>query len=283
MKNRRKIKKSTIVIDIILVISTCLVLLPIVTMVMTSLKTFEDVQMNPASLIPKEFTLKNYVTVFTEFPFTQYLINTLFITITSTVGITLTSALVAYAFSRFDFKYKGIIFAVMLSTIMIPGQILQIPLYEMYRGMGWINTYKPMIIPAFLGGGITNVFLIRQFFNSLPKSIFESAQIDGAGEVRIFATIAVPLSKAIIFTVAIFSFTASWNDFYSPLLYINDDKKYTLAYGLYIFFDKFKVGSYKAWNIICAANLVVIVPIIVLYFFAQRYFVEGITLGGVKG
>lgn len=283
MKNRRKIKKSTIVIDIILVISTCLVLLPIVTMVMTSLKTFKDVQMNPASLIPKEFTLKNYVTVFTEFPFTQYLINTLFITITSTVGITLTSALVAYAFSRFDFKYKGIIFAVMLSTIMIPGQILQIPLYEMYRGMGWINTYKPMIIPAFLGGGITNVFLIRQFFNSLPKSIFESAQIDGAGEFRIFATIAVPLSKAIIFTVAIFSFTASWNDFYSPLLYINDDKKYTLAYGLYIFFDKFKVGSYKAWNIICAANLVVIVPIIVLYFFAQRYFVEGITLGGVKG
>ena len=283
MKNRRKIKKSTIVIDIILVISTCLVLLPIVTMVMTSLKTFEDVQMNPASLIPKEFTLKNYVTVFTEFPFTQYLINTLFITITSTVGITLTSALVAYAFSRFDFKYKGIIFAVMLSTIMIPGQILQIPLYEMYRGMGWINTYKPMIIPAFLGGGITNVFLIRQFFNSLPKSIFESAQIDGAGEFRIFATIAVPLSKALIFTVAIFSFTASWNDFYSPLLYINDDKKYTLAYGLYIFFDKFKVGSYKAWNIICAANLVVIVPIIVLYFFAQRYFVEGITLGGVKG
>lgn len=283
MKNRRKIKKSTIVIDIILVISTCLVLLPIVTMVMTSLKTFEDVQMNPASLIPKEFTLKNYVTVFTEFPFAQYLINTLFITITSTIGITLTSALVAYAFSRFDFKYKGIIFAVMLSTIMIPGQILQIPLYEMYRGMGWINTYKPMIIPAFLGGGITNVFLIRQFFNSLPKSIFESAQIDGAGEFRIFATIAVPLSKAIIFTVAIFSFTASWNDFYSPLLYINDDKKYTLAYGLYIFFDKFKVGSYKAWNIICAANLVVIVPIIVLYFFAQRYFVEGITLGGVKG
>lgn len=283
MKNRRKIKKPTIVIDIILVISTCLVLLPIVTMVMTSLKTFEDVQMNPASLIPKEFTLKNYVTVFTEFPFTQYLINTLFITITSTIGITLTSALVAYAFSRFDFKYKGIIFAVMLSTIMIPGQILQIPLYEMYRGMGWINTYKPMIIPAFLGGGITNVFLIRQFFNSLPKSIFESAQIDGAGEFRIFATIAVPLSKAIIFTVAIFSFTASWNDFYSPLLYINDDKKYTLAYGLYIFFDKFKVGSYKAWNIICAANLVVIVPIIVLYFFAQRYFVEGITLGGVKG
>ena len=283
MKNRRKIKKSIIVIDIILVISTCLVLLPIVTMVMTSLKTFEDVQMNPASLIPKEFTLKNYVTVFTEFPFTQYLINTLFITITSTIGITLTSALVAYAFSRFDFKYKGIIFAVMLSTIMIPGQILQIPLYEMYRGMGWINTYKPMIIPAFLGGGITNVFLIRQFFNSLPKSIFESAQIDGAGEFRIFATIAVPLSKAIIFTVAIFSFTASWNDFYSPLLYINDDKKYTLAYGLYIFFDKFKVGSYKAWNIICAANLVVIVPIIVLYFFAQRYFVEGITLGGIKG
>ena len=283
MKNRRKIKKSTIVIDIILVISTCLVLLPIVTMVMTSLKTFEDVQMNPASLIPKEFTLKNYVTVFTEFPFTQYLINTLFITITSTVGITLTSALVAYAFSRFDFKYKGIIFAVMLSTIMIPGQILQIPLYEMYRGMGWINTYKPMIIPAFLGGGITNVFLIRQFFNSLTQSIFESAQIHGAGEFRIFATIAVPLSKAIIFTVAIFSFTASWNDFYSPLLYINDDKKYTLAYGLYIFFDKFKVGSYKAWNIICAANLVVIVPIIVLYFFAQRYFVEGITLGGVKG
>ena len=283
MRKRRKMRRSEVIIDIILVISTCLILLPIVTMIMTSLKSFEDVQMHPASLIPEKITLKNYIVVFTEFPFARYLMNTLFITVTSTIGITVTSALVAYAFARFDFKYKGIIFAVMLSTIMIPGQILQIPLYEMYRGMGWINTYKPMIIPAFLGGGITNVFLIRQFFNSLPKSIFESAQIDGAGEFRIFATIAVPLSKAIIFTVAIFSFTASWNDFYSPLLYINDDKKYTLAYGLYIFFDKFKVGSYKAWNIICAANLVVIVPIIVLYFFAQRYFVEGITLGGVKG
>lgn len=283
MKKRRKIRKSAVMIDIILVIATCLILLPIITMVMTSLKSFEDVQMHPASLIPEEFTLKNYVAVFTEFPFARYLMNTLFITVTSTIGITVTSALVAYAFARFDFKYKGAIFAVMLATIMIPGQILQIPLYEMYRGMGWINTYKPMIIPAFLGGGITNVFLIRQFFNSLPKSIFESAQIDGASEFRIFATIAVPLSKAIIFTVAIFAFTASWNDFYSPLLYLNDDKKYNLAYGLYIFFDKFKVGSYKAWNIICAANLVVIVPIIILYFFAQKYFVEGITLGGVKG
>lgn len=283
MRKRRKMRRSEVIIDIILVISTCLILLPIVTMIMTSLKSFEDVQMHPASLIPEKITLKNYIVVFTEFPFARYLMNTLFITVTSTIGITVTSALVAYAFARFDFKYKGAIFAVMLATIMIPGQILQIPLYEMYRGMGWINTYNPMIIPAFLGGGITNVFLIRQFFNSLPKSIFESAQIDGASEFRIFATIAVPLSKAIIFTVAIFAFTAAWNDFYSPLLYLNDDTKYNLAYGLYIFFDKFKVGAYKAWNIICAANLVVVIPIIILYFFAQKYFVEGITLGGVKG
>lgn len=280
---RKRIKASKIVIDIILVLSTCLILLPIVTMLMTSLKTFEDVQQNPAGLIPTQWTLQNYVTVFVEFPFLQYLLNTLILTISSTIGTTLTSAMVAYAFSRFNVKFKGALFTIMLGTIMIPGQILQIPLYELYRALHWINTYAPFIVPAFLGGGITNVFLIRQFFNSLPKSLFESAQIDGASEFRIFIQIAIPLSRAIIITVAIFAFTSAWNDFYSPLLYLNEESKYNLAYGLYIFFDKFKVGSYKAWNIICAANLVVILPIIVLYFFAQKFFVEGITLGGVKG
>lgn len=280
-KGSRKTRK--IVANTILVLWTVLILLPIVTMLMTSFKTFEDVQMNPASLLPERFIFNNYINVFGEFPFARFLLNSVIITFSATIGTTLSAALVAYAFARFDFKGKNIIFTIMLATIFIPGQILQIPLFELYRTIGWVNSFKPLIIPAFLGGGITNVFLIRQFFLSLNRSLFESAEIDGANELRIFAQLAAPLSEAIILTVAIFSFTGNWNDFYSPLLYLSDEKKYTLAYALVMYFDKFKIGSYKAWNIISAANLVVIMPIIVLYFFAQKYFVEGITLGGVKG
>ena len=286
VRKGRRIKRKTvnkILINVVLAISLVLVLMPLVFMFFSSFKTFEDAITHTASLFPHEWTFGNFTTVFKEFPFLRYLGNSIFVTVMACIGTTLSSALVAYGFARFQVKIKNFIFLLMLATIFIPGQVLQIPLFEMYREFHWFNTYLPFIVPAFLGGGIVNVFLIRNFFAALSKEFFESAQLDGASELRIFAQIVIPLAMPIILTVAIFSFVGNWNDFYSPLLYLTDDMKYTLAYGLYITFDKFKVAGQTAWNLICASNLVVILPIIVLYFLCQKYFVEGITVGGVKG
>lgn len=259
-----------------------IVMIPLVTLLMTSFKSLDDILLNPTSFFPKEWIFTNFTTVLQEFPFLRYLANTVFVTVLNSVGVVLSSSLVAYAFSRFNFKYKNVIFSIMLGTIFIPVQILQIPMFELYRNLGWFNTYYPMILPGFLGGGIINVFLIRQFMSNLSKQMYEAAVIDGANEFQIYSRIAIPLCKPILLTVFIFTFVATWNDFYSPLLYLTDDSKYTLAYGLYMTFSKFEVAGQTAWNLVSAANLVFVIPIIVMYFFFQRYFVEGITLGSVK-
>lgn len=276
-------KRNSIIIAIVLFAALVFLIFPIITIVMTAFKTFEDIQIHPGRFFPSSWTFSNFGKVFSEFPFARYLLNSLIITVSTCLGTVLTSSLVAYGFARFRCKIKGPLFAVMLATMFIPGQVLQIPLFEMYREFGWFDTYFPFILPSFLGGGIVNVFLIRQFFESVPKSYYESARIDGANEFIIFARIAVPLAKPIILTVAVFTFVGSWNDFFSPLLYLNDESFYTLAYGLYITFSKFEVAGQTAWNLVCASNLVVILPIVILYFICQKYFVEGLAIGGEKG
>ena len=279
-KNKQKFVKvlKNVFVAIVLIV----VLIPFVTLVMTSFKSIEDIMHNPTSFFPSKWVFTNFSTVFKEFPFLKYLRNTIFVTLLNSIGVVLSSSLVAYGFARFNFKFKNVIFSIMLGTIFIPGQILQIPMFELYRELGWFNTYYPMIVPGFLGGGIVNVFLIRQFMNNLPKEMYEAAVIDGANEFQIFRKIAVPLCKPILLTVFIFTFVATWNDFYSPLLYLIDDDKYTLAYGLYMTFSKFEIAGQTAWNLVSAANIIFVLPIIVMYFFFQRYFVEGLTLGSVK-
>ncbi len=259
-----------------------LVMIPLLTLIMTSFKSLEDIMLHPTSFFPTKWVFTNFVTVLKEFPFMRYLANTIFVTVLNSFGVVLSSALVAYGFSRFNFKYKNLIFTIMLGTIFIPAQILQIPMFELYRSLGWFNSYYPMILPGFLGGGIVNVFLIRQFMSNLPKQMYEAAVVDGANEFQIFSRIAVPLCKPVLLTVFIFTFVGTWNDFYSPLLYLTDDSKYTLAYGLYMTFSKFEVAGQTAWNLVSAANIVFVIPIIAMYFFFQKYFVEGITLGSVK-
>lgn len=282
--DKSKVKiRNKILLWIVLIVALCVLVLPIMTIVLTAFKTFEDVQLHSDKMFPVHWTFSNFGTVFLEFPFLRYLLNSLIITISSCIGTCVTSAFVAYGFARFNTKIKGPIFAIMLATMFIPGQVLQIPLFELYRELKFFDTYWPFILPSFLGGGITNVFLVRQFFEGIPKSFYESAQIDGANEFIIFFKIAVPLAKPIILTVAVFSFLGAWNDFFSPLLYLNDPDLYTLSYGLYITFSKFEVAGQTQWNLVCASNLVVILPIVILYFLCQKYFIEGITLGGEKG
>lgn len=279
---KRKIIKK-IVMNIILWAVALFCVFPLLTLIVTAFKGDNQVVNDPYGLIPNPFTLQAFQKVFTEFPFFKYLGNTLLICVTTVIGTPLTSSMAGYAFSKFDVKHKKYIFGVMFAMIMVPGTVLQLPTFELFRSLNWINSFYPFIIPAFLGGGITNVFLVRQFMNSLPPALFEAAEIDGASEPVIFFKIAVPLSAPIIITVAVFTFCGCWNDFFSAYLYLNDENLYTLGYGLYIFISQCKIGTLTAWNVISATSVMVMIPMFIVYAFAQKYFTEGITIGGVKG
>lgn len=256
---------------------------PVFTLIITSFKTDAQIVNDPYGLWPVPFSFEAYAKVFAEFPFFKYLGNTLLICVTNVIGVPLTSSMAAYAFSRFKVQHKKYIFVAMFAMIMVPGTVLQIPTFELFRTIGWIDTFYPFIIPAFLGGGITNVFLIRQFMNTLPSSLFEAGELDGANEIVMYARIAIPLSMPIIITVMVFTFCGCWNDFFSPLLYLTDENMYTLGYGLYIFISQCKIGTLTAWNMICAVSVLVMIPMFIVYAFAQNYFTEGITISGIKG
>lgn len=270
-------------LNILLLAVALFCVFPLLTLIVTSFKGNDQIVNDPYGLIPNPFSMQAYAKVFADFPFFKYLGNSLLICATNVIGVPLTSSMAAYAFSHFKVNHKKYIFGVMFAMIMVPGTVLQIPVFELFRTLGWIDTFNPFIIPAFLGGGITNVFLIRQFMNSLPSSLFEAAEIDGANEIVVFAKIAMPLSAPIIITVMVFTFCGCWNDFFSPLLYLTDENMYTLGYGLYIFISQCKIGTLTAWNVICAASLLVMIPMFLVYAFAQKYFTEGITISGIKG
>ena len=272
-----------IILNVVLCLVAVFSLFPLFTLIVTSFKGNDQIINNPYGLIPSPFVFEAYSHVFEMFPFFRYMGNTMLIVVTNVIGVPLTSAMAAYAFARFKVEHKKYIFGIMFAMIMVPGTVLQIPTFELFRELDWINTFYPFIIPAFLGGGISNVFLIRQFLNTLPNSLYEAAEIDGASEPVLFAKIAFPLAIPIITTVAVFTFSACWNDFFSPLLYLNDETKYTLGYGLYIFFSQCKIGTMRAWNIVCASCVLVMIPMFIVFAFAQRYFVEGITVTGIKG
>jgi multiple sugar transport system permease protein len=220
----------------------------------------------------------NYREGFASFDFLRMLRNTLTICVLAVVGTVLSSSLVAYGLACIDWKGREWLFWVMLSTMMLPGQVTMIPLFMTFKQLGWINTILPLVVPAFCGNAFF-VFLLRQFYRTLPPSLAEAARLEGAGELSIWRRIVVPLSKPALAVVAIFTFMGSWNDYLGPLIYLMDDDKYTLAIGLARF-----QGQYGSdWGKMMAMAAVMSLPTIVLFFLAQRTFVEGIRLGGVRG
>jgi len=266
----------------ILLLSSFILLLPFFSLLMTAFKSNQQVITDPGSFWPAPVEWGNFGVTFSKFNFLRYAFNSSHIAVITVIGVCISSSLVAYAFARFQIRESGIIFSVMLASIMVPAQVIQIPMYSLYNTLGWIGTYIPFWIPPFLGGGIVNVFLIRQFILGLSGSLFESAEIDGASELRKFTSIALPLSRPVIFTVAIFTFTGSWNDFFTPLVYLNKEHLRTLALGVYFVYTSKEAGS-VLWNILSAANIVMIIPIVALFFLAQKYFIEGINVSGIKG
>ena len=199
--------------------------------------------------------------------------NTVFITFFAVIGNVLVNSLVAYGFAKIKFSNKKILFMMVLATMMIPGFVTMIPQYILYSKIGWINTYYPLIVPYFLGSSF-NIFLLRQFYLTVPKSVIESAKIEGANHFQIWWHLAMPMIKPALATVAIFSFNGAWNDFLHPLLYLRDESKYTLQVGLQIF----KEHSSSQWNYLMAGSLMVLIPVIIIFFVFQKYFIQGANI-----
>lgn len=283
---KQNLKKNLIIYTILILFSAVL-LLPFIALISTSFKTFEQAVSEPANLIPTSIVIakfSNYKTVLFEQNYITGLFTSFHISLIGSFGTVFSASLVAYAFARFEVKEKDWIFSVLMFSAMIPGQVLTISMYEMYINLGWLNTYFPFWIPPFLGGGIMNVFLIRQFFLGIPKTLYEAAEIDGASYFGQYIRLAIPLSVPVLLTVFIFTFTGSWNDFMTPLLFLSgaEANKLPLSLLMYRMYDLLKVGDSKQWNVISAGNILMMLPIIILFIFTQKYFIEGVSVSGIK-
>jgi len=256
-----------------------LLLIPFAWMVSSSLKTPAEVFQTPMTWIPEPVQWANYIKAFEAMPVLLYTRNTLIITFLSIVGYLTSGSMVAYAFARMRWPGRDIWFIILLSTMMLPPQVTIIPLFVIFRQLHWINTYYPLVVPAYLTGWPFFIFLMRQFFLTIPDELAEAARVDGAGHLQIYRSIILPLSKPVLATVAIFAFLLHWNDFFGPLIYLTDDNKFTLALGLMAFASRHQ----NEWSILMAVSLIMLLPTLLVFLFCQRYFIEGITLTGTKG
>jgi multiple sugar transport system permease protein len=260
-------------------------ILPLVWMVSTSLKPNEQIYAREGSqpavslrmLIPHPVKWSNYAAAVRTVPIGAYLRNTLFLCVSTVIGAVISSAVVAYGFARLQFWGREMFFMLMIATMALPGQVTMIPVFALFRFLGWYGTFLPLIVPSFCGSAFY-IFLLRQFFRTIPEELAEAARIDGAGEWRIFWQLMLPLAKPALATCALFQFLGTWNDFFGPLLYINDPSRYTLAYGLQQF-----MSSYGGeWAQLMAGACIFTIPVIVLFFLAQRTFIQGIATTGGK-
>jgi multiple sugar transport system permease protein len=274
---KRKRLLSAFANHTILIALSAIFFLPLVFVLLTSV--MPDSQANTPALWPRQWIWSNYTSVFSAIPFFRYTFNTLTIAFLSTAGVVLSCIPVAYALSRMRWRGRQVAFVVILSTLMLPYQVTVLPLYVIFVRLHWIPSLKPLIIPSFFGDAFS-IFLLRQFFMTIPEELADAARVDGASDWQIMTRVIVPLAKPAIAAVALFNFLYAWNDFFGPLLYVGENSSsWTLAIGL----SEFKALHHVQWNLTMAASVLFMLPIIVLFFLAQRAFVEGITLSGVKG
>ena len=252
--------------------------IPLVFMVSTSLKALRQIALFPPELIPDPVLWANYPEVFHYAPMHLYFINTLFLVLPAIFGAVFTSSLAAYAFARLRAPGKNAIFIVLLSTMMVPAFVTMIPTYILFAKLRWVGGFKPLVIPYLMGSAFF-VFLLRQFFLTIPRELEDAAFIDGSSRLRTFTGIILPLAKPVLATVTIFAFMASWNEYMGPLIYLSNKKQYVLSLGLQVFTDAY--GS--EWGLLMAASTMMVAPVILLFFFAQKHFVTGITMSGLKG
>lgn len=265
--------------------ASILFMLPFAWTVLSSLKTSGELFLYPPTWFPKVPQFQNYPEVFNLVPLALWTTNTLIVALISTFGAVLSSAICGYAFARFRFPGRDLLFMLTLSTMMLPVEVTLIPLYLLFAKIRWLDSFKPLIVPSFFGGGAFLIFLMRQFIMTIPKDLDEAARIDGAGYLRIFWQIIAPLSVPALATAAILTFMGHWNDFLQPFIFLNDKNKYTLAIGIKYFQEVAgNVDSMEAReHLLMATSVMMTAPIILLFFVAQRYFVRGIVMSGIKG
>jgi len=263
---------------LLLIFFSLLFALPLFWLVSTSLKPNSEIFIFPPRWIPSQPFWGHYRTAIEFIPFFQYLFNTLYICALSVVGSVISCSLVAYGFSRIDWPERDALFMVLIATMMIPFAVTMIPMFIIFNRLRWINTFRPLIVPTYFAPAFY-VFLLRQFFMTIPFELSDAARIDGASEFYIYLRIILPLAKPALAVVALFQFIGSWNDFLGPLIYLRSTEKYTLALGL----QQFRSALLTEWGGLMAASTLVTLPIIVLFFFTQRTFIQGISLTGLKG
>ncbi len=262
-----------------LVLGSAAFLVPLLWTFSTALKTNEEIAQDPTRLIPANPTLQNFPDAWNALPFGIFVTNTIFVTLIATFGTVLSASLVAYGFARFRFWGRNVLFTTMLATMMLPGQVTMIPVFMIWRELGAIDTFAPLTLPAFLGGGAFNIFLLRQFFMTIPRELDEAMLLDGASYLGIWRRLILPLSTPAIATIVVFSFIGNWDNFDGPLIYLNSPENYTVAIGLRMFQDAFGTNMGQ----LMAASLIHITPTILLFLFAQRYFIKGVAIGGMGG
>ncbi|MGC4938843.1 carbohydrate ABC transporter permease [Kribbella sp. DT2] len=268
-----------ILVYLLLVAGAIPTLLPLIWLVRSALMNSGQIFVSPPQWIPKPFAWDNFTGALTQVPFARYFLNTLIIEAGVLIGTLLSCSLAAFSFARLRWKHKNLVFGLLMSGVMLPYAVTLIPTFLFWQKIGMVNTYVPLVLPSFFGTAVFNIFLLRQFFLSIPYELDESAYIDGASPFQVYWRIILPLSKPALAVVGVFTFLGVWNDYLGPLIYLNDSDKYTLAMGLASF-----QGTYTAqWGYLMAAAAVVLLPIVVLFAFAQKYFVEGIALTGLKG
>lgn len=264
---------------LVLVLGALTMLIPFYWMLATSLRDPGSIFLYPPRWIPSPIQWSNYHDALTALPFGQWYLNTLIVTVTSTLGQVLTASVVGYAFARLRAPGRDPLFLLLVATMLLPEQVTMVPVFLIFKHLGWIDTWLPLIVPAWLGGGAFYIFLCRQFFLSLPLELDDAAKIDGCSMLGIFFRIVLPLSKPVLAAVTVFSMVGKWNEFLYPVIYLNSQSKYVLSIGLRMFQDV----NTTSWNWLMAASVVTVLPCLVVFFFAQKLFVQGIATTGIKG
>jgi len=269
-----------IIMHTILIALSFMFIFPFLWMLFTALKTPQELLKGTDVFFPKDAQWQNFKLAITTVPFFMYLKNSIIIVVLGVIGTLFSSTVTAYAFAKLKWPGRDTFFIIMLATMMIPIQVILIPTYIMYSKIGWLGTRLPLIIPYYFGGGAAfYIFMLRQFFKGIPNELTESAIVDGANHFQIFRIIMLPLCKPALITVALFTFMLLWNDYFGPLIYLSDPEQWTLALGLRAFQNQYT----NRFDLMMAASILVMLPTLVIFFFAQKQFIEGITFSGIKG
>ncbi|GCF08571.1 carbohydrate ABC transporter permease [Dictyobacter arantiisoli] len=262
---------------VFLIATSLLFLIPFYWMINTALKTNPELAITPPTVWPQQWAWDNFVRAITTIPFLNYFLNTVVYTVLAALGAVLSNLMVAYGFACIEWRGRNLIFYLVLITIFIPFPIAIIPLFDLFAWLHWINTLLPLVVPTFLGSAFY-IFLLRQFLLQIPKELLDAARIDGASEWRILWLVAAPMAKPAIGAVAILAAVGAWNDFMGPLIYLQDDSLHTLSIGLQAFRSTHDIQ----FNLLMAASILVVIPIVFLFFACQRFFIEGVSLSSIK-